>query len=183
MVAWISSSRRRLNSRLPATSRPADQAECRPLLSTVAAIQAFRLFPSVRAATVAARCTAGETLRGILPRRLVRRLPSLGAHSQIVVYREARTPCSTLRPKCPRRRSRRECPLSPRGRQPRLVIVSNRGMVRLVLHHGSIPGSFRKLLIDSKTAGEHAGGSGRMAGPNPINVELSSRANSTHSSG
>ena len=66
-VAWFFFSRRRLNSRLPATSRPADQAEWPAALSTVSAIQAFRLFLSVRAATVAARCTAGETLRGILP--------------------------------------------------------------------------------------------------------------------
>ena len=66
-VAWFFFSKRRISSRLPATSRPADQAEWPAALSTVSAIQAFRLFPSVRAATVAARCTAGETLRGILP--------------------------------------------------------------------------------------------------------------------
>ena len=48
-------------------SRPADQAEWPAALSTVSAIQAFRLFPSILAAAVAARCTAGETLRGILP--------------------------------------------------------------------------------------------------------------------
>ena len=67
MVAWFFFSKGRISSRLPATSRPADQAKCPAALSTVSAIQAFRLFPSVRAATVAARCTAGETLRGILP--------------------------------------------------------------------------------------------------------------------
>ena len=55
MVAWFFFSKRRLNSRLPATSRPADQAEWPAALSTVSAIQAFRLFPSVRAATVAGR--------------------------------------------------------------------------------------------------------------------------------
>ena len=67
MVARIFSSKRRLISRLPATSRSADQAEWPAALSKVSAIQAFRLFPSDRAATVAARCTVGETLSGILP--------------------------------------------------------------------------------------------------------------------
>ena len=55
MVDWFFFSKRRISSRLPATSRPADQADWPAALSTVSAIQALRLFHSVFAA-------AGSTL-------------------------------------------------------------------------------------------------------------------------
>ena len=89
-MARIFSSKRQINSRSPATSRPADQADWPAALSTVSAIHAFRLFPSVRAATVAARCTAGETLRGILPENGLSGACPRSAHFLLAHSRAAR---------------------------------------------------------------------------------------------
>ena len=67
MVASIFFPEGRINSRLPATSRPAHQAEWPAALSTVSAIQALRLFPSVLAAAGPGCASFNETLRGLLP--------------------------------------------------------------------------------------------------------------------